>query len=80
MRSKPHATGVSRVSAVRRGRTSTVVDCVDGYVCNGKNECVKQLEAPELSSCAASGRPVSPKSALAALALGALALVRRRRS
>lgn len=64
-----------------RDECTTVKDCV-GRVCDTANECVPALEAPEISSCAASpGRPVAAWAAgLIALAFAAARHARRRGS
>ncbi|AUX42891.1 hypothetical protein SOCE26_043290 [Sorangium cellulosum] len=62
----------------------SVADCVDGMVCNLANQCVPQLDPPEVASCscAAVGAPAKRTAAPLSLLLGAaaaLAGLRRRR-
>ena len=61
---------------------TSVADCVDGYVCDGNNKCVKPLSAPAtLPSCSAGGVASDTRApgVWAAAALGLLGLASRRR-
>jgi MYXO-CTERM domain-containing protein len=57
----------------------SVNDCVAPYVCNGKHVCTEPLTAPALPGCSAATSADRRAWPLAAIAIGALAIARRRK-